>query len=163
MLISNKFSEALLNGGFGLHYNWNALNINVASPILYGTQENKFAQTVLALASYDIKLPNEIWMLKPSVFYRYTDKNLNQVDINLAAEWDEKLWVQAGYRTNNNILTGFGINVKNLNIGYFFEYNSTNLNVISAGTHQIMIIFETQYSVTKKRPLYRRSKRSSWN
>jgi len=161
-LTSNKFNEALLNSGFGVHYNWKAVNVGVSVPVIYGTQEGEFAQTVLALASYDFSFSEGIWKVKPSVFYRFTQKSLHLADINVTAEWNRNVWVQAGYRTNNNILGGAGINIKNLGIGYLYEYDNSKLNVISAGTHQILVQFEFPYSVSKKKPLYLRSSRSSW-
>ena len=162
-LNSNKFNEALLVSGFGIHYNWKDLNIGISAPILYGTQETEFMQTILASASYDFFLANDVWLLKPVVFYRYTNANLHLVDINLVAEWNKYLRTQIGYRTNGNIIAGLGLNLKKLDFVYIYEVNRTEINVISTGSHQIMIMFEFPYSVTKKKPLYLRSKRSSWN
>jgi len=161
-LTSNKFNEALLNGGFGIHYNWKEVNVGVSLPVVYGTQEGKFAQNIFALASYGINLAEGIWQIKPSVFYRYANNNMHVADVTVTGEWAKRVWMQAGYRSNNNILGGAGISVKNLGIGYMYEYDNSKLNVVSGGTHQILIQYEFPYSVTKKKPLYLRSKRSSW-
>jgi type IX secretion system PorP/SprF family membrane protein len=161
---SSLIDEALVRVGFGIHYNWKDLNVHLATPLLYGAQERKYLQTLFGLVSYDIYLPDDIWMIQPSVLYRYTANNINQFDMNLLAEWDKKIWFLAGYRTNKNIITGIGISIKNIGIGYTYEINRSELSRIAPGSHEIILFFESPYSVTKKRPLYRRSKRrNSWN
>jgi len=140
-LYSNKFNEILLNSGFGLNYNFDKLNVDLSLPIIYGSQENKFGQTLFALANYDIDIVADTWKITPSIFYRYTHKNINLLDINATTTWKDIMWLQLGYRTNGNILSGLGLNYQNINIGYAYEFDRTNLNIASAGTHQIMLRF----------------------
>ncbi|HEC42711.1 MAG TPA: type IX secretion system membrane protein PorP/SprF [Bacteroides sp.] len=160
---SEILDETLVRTGFGMHYNWEDLNIHLSSPILYGSQEKVFPQTLFGFASYDYLLPGDIWKIQPSALYRYTADKTNQFEMNVLAEWHNRVWVSAGYRTNKSILTGFGISLKGLGIGYAYEINRSELSSVSSGSHQLILFFESSYSVTRKTPLYRSSKqRSSW-
>ncbi len=162
-LRSNKFSEALFKVGFGIHYNWRNLNLNISSPVLYETQEKRFLKNAFAQLSYDFLLAENIWRVQPSVLYRYSVTNLHQADFTVMAEWDRKAWFQAGYRTNKNILIGAGIVIKGLGIGYMYEVNRSQLSHVSFGSHEIFLFYETSFSVSKKKPLYGKPKRrKSW-
>ena len=162
-LYSSILNETLVRTGFGVHYNWQDLNIHLSSPLFYGTQEKVFIQTLFGYVSYDYHLPGNIWKVQPSVLYRYTSDQTHQFDLNVLAEWHDRIWVSAGYRTNKNILTGFGISMNGLGIGYAYEINRSELSSVTSGSHQLILIFESSYAVTRKAPLYRSSKkRPSW-
>ncbi len=158
-LNSNKVNESLINAGFGIHYNWKDLTIGLSSPLIYGTQENVFLQTGFAFTSYDFYFSNDLWHVQPSVLYRHTKASPSQVDINTLAEWDSKLWGLVGYRTNKNILLGGGIYLKNIGIGYSYEINRSLFSSFATGSHEIILSFESPYSITKKASLYKKTKR----
>lgn len=161
---SNLFDEALVRTGFGVHYNYNDLNIHLASPLLYTTQEKKFLQNLYGLATYDFYLADNVWKVQPSVLYKYSYGSRGQADISVMGEWKGRLWAMAGYRTNRSILTGFGINFSYFDIGYAYEVNRSQLSSISSGSHGIVLYFNSPYSLTKKEPLYRSStRRNPWN
>lgn len=159
-LYSTNFNEALFEVGLGLHYNFKGLNVHASTPILYGTQEREFFQNAFGMASYDFSISDGIWVVRPAVFYRYTLYQ-HLVDGVMSASWNNRLMVQAGYRTNNNVIVGAGVNLKGLNISYLYEINRTNLSSASSGGHQIMISYETPFSVNKKAPLYYNSNRQN--
>ncbi len=163
-LYSNNFNETLFETGFGLHYNFENINVHFSTPVFYGNQEKKYFQNALAMVSYDYVTPDDIWTIRPVVFYRYTLYQ-HMFDGVVSASWNNRLTLQAGYRTNKNIIAGAGINIKGLHISYIYEVNGTELKSASNGGHQIMLMFESPFSVNKKRPLYHRSnrRRSAWD
>jgi len=161
---SSLINEALVQSGFGIHYNWKTLDVHLSSPLIYGMQEKRFLQTAFANVSYGIMIAEDIWKIQPSLLYRYTEYGISQVDVNVLAEWDKKIWAMGGYRTNKNIMFGAGIFLKTIGIGYVYEINRSILSTVSSGSHEVMINFESPFSVTKKTPLYRDSKRrNAWN
>lgn len=158
-LTSNKFDEALMQNGFGMHYNLKDFNFSFSIPLFYGAQEKELAQTIFSLASYDFYLQEGIWVLTPAVLYRFSTANRHQLDFSFMAQWNKKIWVQAGYRTDGNLFGAIGINVKNLEIGYAYEVIRAEMNFASTGTHQLMLMFQSPFAINKKRPLYSDPKR----
>lgn len=157
---SPVINESLVRAGFGMHYNRKNLNVHFATPLLYGQQENKFFQTTYGLISYDIFMSEKIWKIQPSVLYRNTQTSKAQIDANIMAEWDKKVWGLVGYRTNQNIVTGVGFFIKNIGLGYSYEVNRSTLSNASSGSHEIMLYFESNYSVAKKDPHFKSSKKA---
>lgn len=164
-IFSNKFNETLFESGVGLHYSWNNLNIQLSSPLAYGSQEHSYFQTIFGFGSYDFFLENELWRVQPSVFYRYTALGqYNQIDVNVLVEWDEKLWGQVGYRTTGSMIFGGGLKFMNMGLGYMYETDGSELSLVTSGSHEIMVYFESGVSKTKKKSLYRNSKRrGAWS
>ncbi len=161
---SNLLDESLIKSGFGIHYNWKSLNLHVSTPLFYGMQEKSYLQTLFSFVSYDFQLKDGIWEIQPSILYRYTVSSKEQLDINLIVKWEQKLWTMTSYRTNKNIIVGFGVFIKNLGIGYTYEINRSELSSVAAGSHELMIRFESPISITKKKAFYKSSKRrASWN
>ncbi len=162
-LYSTNFNEALFEAGLGVHYTFRDLNVHLSAPILYGNEVKKVFRNVFAMASYEYKFPDKIWSITPTAFYRYSDyKHL--VDMVVRGAWQNKIMVQAGYRTNKNIIAGAGINLKGLHIFYIYEVNRTQFKTDATGGHQILLLYETPFSVSKKKPYYNYSRRrSNWD
>jgi type IX secretion system PorP/SprF family membrane protein len=158
-LTSNNFDEAMFNVGFGVNYVWKELTVNLSSPLLYSTQENKFLQTAFVMASYDFYFTDDIWRLQPSLLYEYTDKGIHQGEIDVVLDWNRHVWVQAGYNTNESIIAGLGVILKKLSIGYSYQVSLSEIAMVSSGSQNIMLQYQLPYSVTKKAPLYRRTRR----
>ncbi len=144
-LYSNKLNEAIFNTGFGISYKFKDLSINLSTPLLYQTQNDKLLNTAFAFASYDIFLQQKMWRVQPSVLYRYSAESDPCVDVNLLAERYEKVWLLAGYKTNKNIAIGGGLFIRNIGIGYIYEVNRSKFYAISAGSHEIMLTFASKY------------------
>lgn len=153
-------NESLIRTGAGLHYNRKNLNVHLSSPLLYGQQEKEFMQTMYGFASYDFYFSENIWKIQPSVLYRYTKSSANQFDVNILGEWDKKVWGMLSYRSNKNALAGFGFFLKGIGLGYVYEINRSQFSSISSGSHEIMIYFESGFSLSKKDPHFKSSKRN---
>lgn len=162
-LTSSKLNEALFNVGFGVNYVLNDFTVNLSSPKLYSNQENKFLQMAFALFSYDFYFTDDIWRLQPSVLYAYNNKGIHQGEILTVLDWNRNVWVQAGYNTNESIITGIGVTFKKLSLGYSYLISLSEISDASFSSHNIMFQYELPYSVTKKEPLYRRTgRRNAW-
>jgi type IX secretion system PorP/SprF family membrane protein len=161
---SNTVNEAQVRTGFGVHYNLMDLDIHLATPSLYSTVNGKFLQDIYGLASYDFYADENIWRIKPALLYRYSEVKKSQAEISLLAEWENKVWAMAGYRTNKNIITGIGINIKTIGIGYSYEINRSALSTVASFSHEIVLLFNTKMTLSKKGSLYRQpGRRDPWN
>lgn len=161
---SNMVNEAQVRTGFGVHYNREDLNIHLATPSLYTTVKGKFLQNVYGLATYDFYAGENIWRIRPALFYRYDEVRKSQAEINVLAEWENKVWAMAGYRTNKNIVTGIGINIKSIGIGYSYEINRSELSTVASFSHEIVLMFDSKRSLSKRGSLYSQpGRRDPWN
>jgi len=151
-------NEALIQTGFGMHFNMKDLNVHLATPLLYGQQERQYVQTLFALCTYDFFFSEDIWKVQPSLLYRYTKTSPGQVDLNVNAEWNKKLWSMVSYRTNNSFIGGFGFFLKNIGLGYSYDLNRSVLSNASAGGHEVIVNFESNFSLNKKEPHYKSSR-----
>jgi type IX secretion system PorP/SprF family membrane protein len=78
----------------------------------------------------------------PSVVVRYVDPLPVGVDINVKAQYRDRVWVGAGYRVNDGItaMLGFSISSK-FNLGYSYDYTTSKLQNYSQGTHEVVLGF----------------------
>ena len=78
----------------------------------------------------------------PSVVLRYVDPLPLGVDINVKAQYRDRLWAGAGYRVNDGISAMVGLSISSVfNIGYSYDYTTSKLQSYSRGTHEIVIGF----------------------
>lgn len=157
---STVLNEIQVRVGSGIHYNIKNLNVHLSAPVLYGQQEQKFFQTGYGLVSYDFFAAENIWKFQPSILYKRIYASKDQVEVNLMAEWDKKLWGLLSYKTNKNITTGLGLFYNGFGFGYAYEINGSELSGVASGTHEIMIYFESGFSFAKSKPHYLSSKRN---
>ncbi len=81
----------------------------------------------------------------PSVMIKYvrgSSENDFQVETNLKLQYQDRLWIGASYRYQDGYAAMAGINVSNtFNVGYAYDFTTTNLNTVSRGTHEIVLGF----------------------
>lgn len=141
-LYNGDVNESFFNTGFGIHYEYKAFTLNVASPSLYNRVDKKFLPLVNVETGYDFFVANNIWRIHPAVYYQVSNPGLQQLDFNLLAEWDDLLFGQVGYRTNNSIWLAVGATFVDLGIMYGYEINNSKIKTVSSGTHEIMLYFD---------------------
>ncbi len=163
-LYSNNFDETLVSNAAGIQYRYKDLSVELSSPLLYNYQDGEAFQTSFLFVGYDFYFNDNIYRLQPSSLVRYTKASPVQADFNILFDWNRTVWGQVSYRTNNEVMFAAGIFIKYIGIGYAYEMNMDPLSNISSGSHEIMVHFNTPFTVSKKKPLYSGAKRrSSWN
>jgi type IX secretion system PorP/SprF family membrane protein len=92
-------------------------------------------------AGYRYLLTEDINFL-PSVTVKYINPVPISVDINAKLQYRDFLWVGASYRPNNGFAAMLGLNINStINIGYAYDFTTTQLNTVSRGTHEILVGF----------------------
>ncbi len=94
-------------------------------------------------AGYRFLLNEDINAL-PSVMLKYVSGSPTtpQFDINLKLQYRDLLWFGGSYRYQDGYAAMIGLNVGNtFNVGYAYDYSTTQLNTVSKGTHEIVIGF----------------------
>jgi type IX secretion system PorP/SprF family membrane protein len=79
----------------------------------------------------------------PSVMLKLAAPSPLAMDFNLRALYDERFWVGASYRHKDALVGMVGVYVSPLlDISYSYDATTSNLNRVSAGTHEVVIGFK---------------------
>lgn len=99
---------------------------------------------VFLSAGYRFLLTDDINAI-PSLMMKYinsSSKNNIQPEMNLKLQYRDLLWIGGSYRYQNGYAGMMGFNVSNtFNVGYAYDFTTTNLNTVSRGTHELMLGF----------------------
>jgi type IX secretion system PorP/SprF family membrane protein len=78
----------------------------------------------------------------PSVMVKYVSPLDPQIDANIKFQYRDLVWIGASCRFKDGFAGMLGLNISNtLNVGYAYEYTTSNLGTITKGTHEIIIGF----------------------
>ena len=96
---------------------------------------------IFAQAGYKLNLNEEISLL-PSVMLRYVNPLPLSFDLNTKVDYRDIVWAGASYRYQDGFAAMFGVNLNYcINIGYSYDLTTSNLNLVSKGTHEILVGF----------------------
>jgi type IX secretion system PorP/SprF family membrane protein len=101
----------------------------------------KIVPHLFATAGYRFLVNDDINAV-PSAMIKYVSPLEPQVDFNVKFQYRDLLWVGGSCRFKYGYAAMLGLNVGNtFNIGYAYDYTTTNLRTVSRGTHEIIIGF----------------------
>jgi type IX secretion system PorP/SprF family membrane protein len=105
------------------------------------TRQAKAYPHLFATAGYKFFLGTEFSLI-PSVVVRVVDPLPVGVDLNAKLQYRDRVWLGAGYRLNEGINAMVGVNISNVfNIGYAYDYATSELQNFTRGTHEIVLGF----------------------
>ena len=92
-------------------------------------------------AGYRMSVSEDISVL-PSLLVRYINPLPLGVDINTKLQYQDIFWLGGSYRYQDGFagMLGFNLN-SSINIGYSYDIQTSRLNTVSKGTHEILIGF----------------------
>lgn len=80
--------------------------------------------------------------LTPSVMVKYVQPAPVQVEFNAKLQYQDQLWLGAGYRHKDGATAMIGLNLGNaVQLGYSYDYIISRLNTFTRGTHEILLGF----------------------
>src|SRR5690606_3239382 len=104
-------------------------------------EDGKLIPHFFATAGYRFNIGDDFNLI-PSVMAKYISPLPMQFDVNAKLQYRDLIWGGVGYRINDGFNGMLGINVGNtMNIGYSYDYNTSDIHNFSKGTHEIMIGF----------------------
>ncbi|NCI46338.1 PorP/SprF family type IX secretion system membrane protein [Sediminibacterium soli] len=118
----------------------------VPQPLSYANntvqlESGKLIPHLFFSAGYRMTLSDDISML-PSAMVRYVNPLPVGFDVNVKFQYQDFLWAGGSYRYKDGFAGMAGINISNtFNIGYSYDFQTSNLNTVSKGTHEILIGF----------------------
>ena len=92
----------------------------------------------------------------PSLMFKYINGSSNnnfQVETNIKLQYQDLFWIGGSYRYQDGFAAMLGLNVGNtFNIGYAYDYTTSNLKTVSRGTHELVIGFLLGNKYSEKCP-----------
>lgn len=106
-----------------------------------GIQNGKLIPHLFLSAGYRLQLSDDITFL-PSTLLRYVNPLPLGIDVNAKFQYQDLIWVGGSYRYKDGFAAMVGVNINNnINIGYSYDMQTSRLNTVSKGTHEILIGF----------------------
>lgn len=141
-LNSQDLNKVRLTAGAGAIYRFKKrAEVYFSSPMMV-TGDETLSGFFVAGANYKFNLGAEgNYGLKPIVNYYNFVYAPKLVDVLVAADWNETVMLQTGYRTNGTVVGGVGFNFKNLTLAYNYYHHTGNLNNLAPAQNEIAIAF----------------------
>ena len=98
---------------------------------------------MFATAGYRFLVNDDVNAI-PSVMVKYVSGTPTnpQFDFNVKFQYRDLLWLGGSYRFKDGYAAIAGLNIGNtFNVGYSYDFTTTQLNTVSRGTHELMIGF----------------------
>lgn len=87
--------------------------------------------------------PTEQLDVIPSVMLKLANPSPASIDASVRVLYDERFWVGASYRHQDALVGMVGVYVSPLlDISYSYDATTSNLNRVSAGTHEVVVGFK---------------------
>ena len=104
-------------------------------------ENGKLLPHIFISAGYRMQLSDDISFL-PSALIRYISPLPLGFDVNAKFQYQDIIWAGASYRYQDGFAAMVGLNInQTINIGYSYDVQTSTLNTVSKGTHEIMIGF----------------------
>jgi len=98
-------------------------------------------------AGVNFKITDKI-ELKPSFMSRYLPNSVYQVDVNLLADFNNKIAFGVSYRTNDAIVGMVQLHINDQIIfGYSFDQTISKLQQYNNGSHEVYLRYDFKYKV----------------
>lgn len=138
---TSYFNSSNFQSGFGVLYKWKELEVGASAPHLARSGE-QVSDHIFGMAKYRYVIEDYKLGIIPSVVYQHLTTSPSQIDAGLQIEWNELASLQAIYRSNNTMVFGTAVHIKNLHFGYSYVYGRQALNTISKGSNEILIAMQ---------------------
>ncbi|MEN0004373.1 MAG: type IX secretion system membrane protein PorP/SprF [Bacteroidota bacterium] len=148
--------------GAGIYYQTEQFEIGVAAQNIteaeaaFSTLNLQLVRYYTLMASYSFDISRS-FSLQPSVLVR-SDINQTQVEASVLTTYNENIFGGVGFRGYNSetidavsFIAGFKLS-ENLSLGYAYDYTLSDLNVVSTGSHEIVVSYNLNRIFGKGQP-----------
>jgi type IX secretion system PorP/SprF family membrane protein len=124
--------------GFGFSYVLKDFILNLGVMDLIN---ESYSRNVNLSAQYKYELNNKL-LMKSYVFYKKGVAKVNQMEIGTAIEYNRKLGIYFGYRTNQDFIMGVNINIsKQLMMIYSYDFTTRYFSDFNNGSNELVLRF----------------------
>ncbi|MEO6488691.1 MAG: type IX secretion system membrane protein PorP/SprF [Ferruginibacter sp.] len=104
-------------------------------------EDGKLVPHFFITAGYRLSVGEDLNLI-PSVMVKYVSPAPVQFDINAKLQYQDLIWAGVGIRPKDGFSGMVGLNISNtMNVGYSYDYNTSEIHNFSKGTHEILIGF----------------------
>jgi len=144
---SDQSNKYILDLGAGLYFYGKGFYVGLSSQQLtkdfveFGKGTANFSPQVHynLISGYRVKLNDDLTLI-PNVLLKYMYPAPLSIDVNLQAEYKERVWFGLGYRHTDALIALFGINVNNrFKMGYSFDFSLSRFKNYSSGGHELVL------------------------
>lgn len=132
-----------------------AVPINASNETTSGGVElmtGKLIPHTFLTAGYKILISDDVSLL-PSIMLRYVQPLPVGFDVNAKIQYQDLFWLGFSYRYQGGFAAMLGVNISStVNLGYSYDYTTTQLNTVSSGTNEIVIGFLWRKNKNKTNP-----------
>ncbi|GAB4279873.1 MAG: hypothetical protein Kow0068_03940 [Marinilabiliales bacterium] len=136
-LLQNNFYN-----GFGIMYNFKDFYFGASSPIVYNIRSGELLRCLNSQVYYDFYINNKKYLIQPYILTYVDDFNLKYVDFKMKFEFKNKVFIQTGYRTLNEMSYSVGFIFNSVGFAYCYEHGLNTLSYLSKGSHEIALFFK---------------------
>lgn len=140
--------------GAGIYFSNDRLAVGFSTPQVFNNKMLNTKNGLLAnhyYFTFDFLLnPRNKIVLHPSMLLKYTPESNAQLDANLNIVFYERLWLGAGFRTDNSYIfncqyhfkmkTGSGYS--NFRLGYAYDLVNKSYRAQSSGSHEVFLFYD---------------------
>jgi type IX secretion system PorP/SprF family membrane protein len=139
-IVNNTFNTTQFSTGFGFLYQFKSLEVSVAMPHIISTTQplNSYFH---GAAFYTFDLKNK-FKVTPWFSFQQIPTTKNVLSIYTKAEYNELVWIQAGYQSGNSLLASLGTNIDQISLAYGFRYNNKAFSNVATGSHEVLFSFK---------------------
>lgn len=165
ILINSNIKSSEFMANFGIYYTYKNFFAGITIPQLLNnsiqkSEANKetsyeLIRQFIINGGYKFKFPQiKELSISPVILTRYTKNTPVQYDINLLAEWNDKLWFAVSYRDQFSV--GFNIGVhflQNFKFGYSYNAGIQNTSQSTSNNHEFLLGYCINRKTKKVNPI----------
>jgi type IX secretion system PorP/SprF family membrane protein len=166
---SDKQNVNAFDMGAGLFYRTDDLYVGISSTHLLegeftydkgstpGSSESKdkLVRHYYLTAGYTLQMSNPAFELLPSMMLQ-SDLSSTKIDLNTTVMYNKKFWVGVSYRVGAAVVGMIGVDILNgVKIGYSYDFDTSALDNVSKGSHEIMVGYNFTLGIEKTPQKYK--------
>jgi type IX secretion system PorP/SprF family membrane protein len=147
-ILNSRANNFSFDGQFGLNYSFQNLNIGfslirlidhktISADPIQGIDFSELKNKII-FASYRFNLAED-FSLQPNFAYRFTSDNLNFFETSAVFSYKNFISVGGGYRESYGPTAIARVTIKDLQVGYAYDFPSTKASVSTGGTNEIQL------------------------
>ncbi|MDR1347662.1 MAG: type IX secretion system membrane protein PorP/SprF [Prevotellaceae bacterium] len=156
-LPTGDVNTTAFDAGLGVYYTndkffagLSCMHIN-RTAITKTSEKIKFGRTFYAVAGYRLIFGfTDNYELRPSI-YMSTDLGVGKYTANAHLFYEKKYWAGLSYRLDEAVIITIGLElIKNLKIGYSYDYFTTDIEKYGGGAHEFLVSYRFSISTGKR-------------